>query len=214
MLRPLFAVAIPTAFLCGVANASVLWTVGPGAGHDFFSIDQAVNDARVQDGHSIQVLGGGYLGFDSGSKALRFEPGNSPGIVDVFGQMALRQNSSINFEIGGYNNGLGGGLPQFDQFIVTGSVDLEGGIEVTLIDGFMPVFGDSWALIQAGGTIDFSGVAMLPELSGGLSWNVQVVSGSSEFGPTGSSLVVSVVPTPGAAALVTLAGVLASRRRR
>jgi MYXO-CTERM domain-containing protein len=214
MLRPLFAVPISALVLSGAAHASVLWTVGPGAGHDFFSIDQAVNDSRVQDGHSIKVLGGGYLGFDSGNKALRFEPGNSPGIVDVFGQMALRQNSCINFEIGGYNSGLSGGLPQFDQFIVTGNVDLDGGIEVTLIDGFMPVFGDSWALIQAGGSIDFNGMAMLPELGGGLSWNVQVVSGSGEFGPSGSSLVATVVPTPGAAALVALAGVLASRRRR
>jgi hypothetical protein len=76
------------------------------------------------------------------------------------------------------------------------------------------VFGDSWALIQAGGTISFSGLTDLPQLDGGLSWNVQVVSGSSEFGPTGSSLVVSVVPTPGALALVALAGLITNRRRR
>ena len=214
MLRPLFAVAIPAAFLAGAAQASVIWTVGPTASHHFSSIDQAVNDSRVMDGHTIHVQGSGYINFDSGSKALRFEPGYSPGIVDVFGQMFLRANSTINFEIGGYSSGLSGGSPQFDQFIVTGNADLQGGIEITLVGGFTPVLGDSWALIQAGGSITFSGVSILPALGSGLSWNVQVVSGSGEFGPSGSSLVATVVPTPGAAALVALAGVLASRRRR
>jgi hypothetical protein len=68
--------------------------------------------------------------------------------------------------------------------------------------------------VQASGTINFSGLSNLPTLSGGLNWDVQVVSGSSEFGASGSSLVVSVVPAPGAAALVGLAGLATARRRR
>jgi len=218
--KTLMTGAVAAVAVAGAAQASVIWTVGPTASHHFSSIDQAVNDSSVMDGHTIHVQGSGYRSgysnFDSGSKALRFEPGNSPGIVDVFGQMFLRANSTINFEIGGYSSGLSvsGGSPQFDQFIVTGNADLQGGIKVTLVGGFTPVLGDSWALIQTGGSITFSGVSILPALGSGLSWNVQVVSGSGEFGPSGSSLVATVVPTPGAAALVALAGVLASRRRR
>lgn len=79
--------------------------------------------------------------------------------------------------------------------------------------GFSPVYGDSFKLIQAGGTISFTGVTSLPALSGGLSWDVQVVSGSDRFG-SGAMLVANVVPAPGAAALVGLAGLTLSRRRR
>lgn len=214
MLRSPSAVLLATLALAPLAHAGVTWTVGSDAGYDFYNIHTAVSDTRVQNGDSIRIFSGGYLGFDSGEKALRFEPGNSPGIVDVFGNMFLRENSSINFEIGGYNSGLSSGAPDFDQFIVTGNVNLVGNLEITLYNGFAPNLGDSWAIVQAGGTINYTGVTSFPTLSGGLSWNIAVVPGSGEFGGSGSSLVVSVVPTPGAAALVGLAGLIGSRRRQ
>jgi MYXO-CTERM domain-containing protein len=93
-------------------------------------------------------------------------------------------------------------------------VNYQGTLAVRLTNSFSPSLGDSWALIQSGGTITFSGLTSLPTLAGGLSWDVQVVSGSSEFGASGSSLVVSVVPAPSAAALVGLAGLVTTRRRR
>ena len=214
MLRSPSAVLLVTLSMVPAAHAGVVWTVGSGPMDHFYSINQAVTDNRVHDGDSIRIFSGGYIGFDSGEKSLRFEPGNSPGIVDVFGNMLLRQNSTINFEIGGYNSGLAAGVPEFDQFIVTGNVDLVGGIEITLYNGFTPNVGDSWALVQAGGTIAFSGSSVLPQLANGLSWNVQVVSGSQEFGSGGSSLIATVVPAPSAAALVGLAGLIGTRRRR
>jgi MYXO-CTERM domain-containing protein len=214
MLRSPSAVLLATLFAVPVAHAGVTWTVGSDANYDFYNIHTAVSDTRVQDGDSIRIFSGGYLGFDSGDKALRFEPGNSPGIVDVFGSMFLRQNSVINFEIGGYNSGLSGGAPDFDQFIVTGNVNLVGDLEITLFNGFSPNLGDSWAIVQSGGSIAYTGVTTFPQLGNGLSWNIQVVAGSSEFGGSGSSLIVSVVPTPGAAALIGLAGLIGSRRRR
>jgi MYXO-CTERM domain-containing protein len=128
--------------------------------------------------------------------------------------MFVRPNSTVNFEIGGFATGLNAGNPDFDQFIVTGDVNFQGTLGVRLINGFAPNLGDSWALIQSGGALNFTGLTSLPTLSGGLSWSVQVVSGSSEFGASGSSLIVSVVPAPSAAALVGLAGLATSRRRR
>jgi hypothetical protein len=204
---------ISTSVIASAASAG-FWTVGSGLGYDFTSVAEAMSDNRVQDGHTVQIFSGLYDGFDTGSKSLVFEPGNSPGIVNFVGDVRVRAGSQVNFELAGYDSGLGGGTPQFDQFIVAGNANYLGILGIRLLDGFMPVFGDSWALIQAGGTISFSGLTDLPQLDGGLSWNVQVVSGSSEFGPTGSSLVVSVVPTPGALALVALAGLITNRRRR
>ena len=214
MLRSPSAVLLVTLSMVPAAHAGVVWTVGSGPMDHFYSINQAVTDNRVHDGDSIRIFSGGYIGFDSGEKSLRFEPGNSPGIVDVFGNMLLRQNSTINFEIGGYNSGLSGGTPDFDQFIVAGNVLYEGALGIRLYNSFVPNLGDSWALIQASGSITFSGISDLPALANGLSWNLQVVPGSSEFGSGGSSLMATVVPAPSAAALVGLAGLVGGRRRR
>jgi MYXO-CTERM domain-containing protein len=214
MLRSLSAVSIATLALVAPASAD-LWTVGHGPDSHFYTVADAIGSLVVTDGDTIRVASGGYIGdFDTGDKVLTFEPGNSPGIVDVYGSMYVRPNSTVNFEIGGFADGLLAGSPDFDQFIVTGNVNYQGTLGVRLIDGFTPNLGDSWALIQSGGTITFSGLTSLPTLVGGLSWNVQVVSGSSAFGASGSSLIVSVVPAPGAVALIGLAGLATSRRRR
>jgi len=214
MLRPLSAVSLTVLALVSPASAG-LWTVGHGSHVDFYTVSDAIGSVVVANGDTIRVASGGYIGdFDTGDKLLTFEPGNSPGIVDVYGSMYVRPNSTVNFEIGGFNSGLASGYPDFDQFIVTGNVNFQGTLGVRLVNGFSPSLGDSWAIIQSGGTISFTGATTLPTLAGGLSWSVQVVSGSSEFGSSGSSLIVSVVPAPGAAALIGLAGLATARRRR
>jgi MYXO-CTERM domain-containing protein len=214
MLRPLAAVSLTSLAIASSASAG-LWVVGHGEDSHFYSVADAVGSVVVSDGDTIRVASGGYIGdFDTGDKFLTFEPGNSPGIVDVYGSMFVRPSSTVNFEIGGLNSGLISGPTEFDQFIVNGNVLYEGTLSVVLYGGYTPSLGNSWALIQASGTIDYTGISTLPALSGGLSWNVQVVTGSSEFGSSGSSLVVSVVPAPGAAALIGLAGLATSRRRR
>ena len=193
--------------------AADLWVVSNGQG-DFDSIAAALLDQRIRSGDTLRVLSGTYGGFDTGELSLTIEPGNSPGIVNFTDAVRVRSNSQVNFEIGGYNSGLSGGNPEFDQFIVAGNVNFEGRLGIRLINGFAPNFGDSWNLIQASGSINFSGLTDLPTLANGLNWSIQVVAGASEFGGSGNSLVASVVPAPGAAALVGLAGLIGSRRRR
>jgi hypothetical protein len=210
---PLSAAALTSLALVTSASAD-LWLVGHDADAHCYSVGDAVGSVIVTDGDTIRVASGGYIGdFDTGDKVLTFEPGNSPGIVDVFGSMYVRPNNTMNFEIGRFSPGLSSGSPDFDQFIVTGNVNDQGTLAVRLTNSLSPSLGDAWALIQSGGTIAFSGVTSLPTLAGGLSLAVQIVSGSSEFGASGSSLVVSVVPAPSAAALVGLAGLVTARRR-
>jgi len=211
MFRSLSIVSL--SLLASTNALAGIWTVGAG-NHDFFSVADAMGDGRVQDGDTIRIFSGSYVGFDTGDKLLTIEPGNSPGIVNFGGNVRVRSNSTVNFEIGGLNSGLVSGTPDFDQFIVNGNVSYEGTLGVVLYGGYTPSLGNSWALIQASGTISYSGLQNLPALAGGLSWDVQVVGGSSEFGASGSSLMVSVVPAPGAAALIGLAGLATARRRR
>ncbi|MFM7808618.1 MAG: hypothetical protein ACKPEA_11950 [Planctomycetota bacterium] len=211
MFRSLSIVSLS---LIAASNASAgVWVVGQSGPNDFYTVNDALGDVRVTDGDVLRILTGTYGGFDTGDKALTIEPGNSPGIVNIVGNMRVRPTSTVNFELAGYDNGHVSGVPQFDQFIVTGNVSYEGTLGIRLTGGFSPVYGDSFKLIQAGGTISFTGVTSLPALSGGLSWDVQVVSGSDRFG-SGAMLVANVVPAPGAAALVGLAGLATSRRRR
>lgn len=214
MLRPLSAVVLASITLTTTAFADV-WTVGHGGSSHFYTVADALGDVRVKDGDTIRIASGGYIGdMDFSDRALTIEPGNSPGIVDVYGNMSVGAASTINFEIGGLYDGLLTGTPEFDQFIVTGNTTFSGKLKVTLLSSFNPSLGDSFALIQSGGSLSFTGTTILPTLSGGLSWNIAVVAGSSEFGASGSSLVASVVPAPGAAALIGLAGLATNRRRR
>jgi MYXO-CTERM domain-containing protein len=211
MFRPL-ACAVLSLAASHSALAGV-WTVDQGGAHDFHTVADALGDIRVTDGDVLRILSGTYGGFDTGDKALTIEPGNSPGLVSIVGNMRVRPASTVNFEIAGYDNGIVSGVPQYDSFLVSGNVSYEGILAVRLTGGFAPVFGDSFKLIQSAGTISFTGTTNMPALAGGLSWNVQVVTGSEHYG-SGATLVASVVPAPGAAALIGLAGLVTTRRRR
>lgn len=212
MFRSLTAISI--AFAATSVASAGLWVVDRDGNHDFNSVQDAFGDVRLQDGDILRILTGTYGGFDTGDKVVTIEPGNSPGIVYLTGNSRVRASATTNFEIAGLNSGLTSGPVEFDQFIVSGNMNYEGTLGIRLTNGFAPAYGQSWALIQASGTIAFTGITTLPALQDGLSWNIQVVSGSSVFGSGGASLVASVVPAPGAAALVGLAGLATSRRRR
>jgi hypothetical protein len=69
-------------------------------------------------------------------------------------------------ELGGTSRG-----SQYDAIIASGSLGLDGALQVALIDGFSPALGNSfdlldWAIVS--GTFD---TLQLPTLTGGLSWD-------------------------------------------
>ncbi len=216
MLRSASLAAVSVLALSSLSLADV-WVVGnTGTGNDFYSVADAMGSGSISDGDTLRILSGQYGSFDTGNTAVRIEPGNSPGIIDVYGNMSVRHNSTVNFELSGLNSGLSVGDPQFDQFIVTGHVFFAGDIEISLFGGFIPSLGNSFALIQAGQSLSFTGiVTILPVLADGLSWDISVNPGvSSDSGLSGGySLVASVVPAPSAVALIGMAGLIVRRRR-
>lgn len=120
MFRSLSIVSLS---LLAASNASAgVWVVGQGGANDFYTVTDALGDIRVTDGDVLRILSGTYGGFDTGDKALTIEPGNSPGVVNIVGNMRVRPTSTVNFELSGYDNGWVSGTPQFDQFLVTGNV--------------------------------------------------------------------------------------------
>jgi T5SS/PEP-CTERM-associated repeat protein len=77
----------------------------------------------------------------------------------------------------------------FGQLQISGAAALAGTLEVSLLNGFMPMAGDAFQILTAGG--GRSGVfsnEILPALSGGLNWDVQYNPNSVVLSVIGAAL--------------------------
>ncbi|WP_145448519.1 beta strand repeat-containing protein, partial [Gimesia panareensis] len=139
----------------------------------------------VAPGGTIKIGSGTYTetvdttatGID---KSVTLAPGNSPGQVIINGDLILNADDTLDIEVNGATPGSG-----FDQFVVSGTVDL-GGAALNLIDGYDPVDGDEFTLIQNNGVNPVTGTFPgLPEgfeitdfLGSGLSAYITYVGGN------------------------------------
>ena len=199
------------------ANSAVVIN---GTGQSFSQISDAMNWITTSGGgstYTVHADNGRYGSFDQVDNS-NLTWGNSPGVIDIGGNMRVRSAAQMLFEIAGTSNvnAFTTGVVDYDTVLVTGNVSYEGTINVNLLSGFMPTLGNSFELIASSGSVAYTGTLNAPTLSAGLAWQVSV--GSSTFDPEydGQSLFLNVVavPAPGAAALIGLAGLVAGRRRR
>lgn len=130
-----------------------------------------------------------------------FSPGLSPAIVPVT-NVAFGPASTLLLEIGGLVPG-----SQHDQLTITGTLGLAGLLDVDLLNGFNPAFGDTFNVFN-GTTAGTFGTFSFPGLTPGLAWD------TSDLYTLGN-LKVTAAPEPTSAALLLLAsaGSLAVRRR-
>jgi len=127
------------------------------------------------------VIGNGGAAGVSVASGGTVSPGFSPGTITVQGPYTQATGGTYNAEIGGLTAGT-----QYDQ-IKAASASLNGTLNVSLINGFVPVAGNSFTILSgnAGLSGTFSTVN-LPGLPNGLNWTVK-------YGPT--SVVLSVGAT-------------------
>lgn len=92
--------------------------------------------------------GGGALTGDVNNVAATVSPGASPGILTIVGNYTQGANGTLNAEIGGTTPGT-----QYDQLIVTGNATLGGAFNASFLGGFVPVAGDTFNVVQAGGAV-------------------------------------------------------------
>ena len=102
-------------------------------------------------GTTLDILTGGVL---TGSRTIIGDvnnlagivmPGASPGTLTINGNYVQGSAGTLAAELGGSTAGT-----QYDQLIVTGTASLGGALDVTLVNGFLPVDGETFTVVQAG----------------------------------------------------------------
>jgi hypothetical protein len=73
-------------------------------------------------------------------------PGNSPGTLTINGNYTQTGTGRLEIEVGGTAAG------QYDRLIVTGTANLGGTLNTTLVNGFTPAPGDSFPVLQYTGS--------------------------------------------------------------
>ena len=201
-------------------------TVGPGGtlnGYQYGQISHAIAAAGAGDtinaaGRSVYGDNFRYDAFDleSGPEGLDLVWGNSPGVIEVGGNLRLGANSSMVFELTGTNNSraLTTGRVDYDTVLVYGNLTLNGLFDVTLGSTFTPSVGNRFELAATTGTIGCTGTLglhlSLPTLTAGQSWSTTIETGLLG----GELLFITVVPAPGATALLATAALIGNGRRR
>jgi hypothetical protein len=142
----------PTTFFDDVTNAGEI-RVSAGAMAVFFG----------------ELSGSGCTG--SGTVYLEgdLKPGSSPGIMGFGGNVIFGQGACLEMELGGSDNS-NPLAPQYDCLAVAGEIALGGDLDVTLLSGFTPKFGDEFTLIDGLALSGEFSSTSLPSLGGGLEW--------------------------------------------
>ncbi|MBN70646.1 MAG: hypothetical protein CME32_15365, partial [Gimesia sp.] len=155
-------------------------------------IQEAVE--KVTPGGTINIKSGTYAGNVDATatgidKSVTLAPGNSPGQVIINGDLILNADDTLDIDVNGATAGSG-----FDQFVVSGTVDL-GGAALNLIDGYDPVDGDVFTLIQNDGAGSVTGE--FPGLPEGYEFTNFLGSGLSAYltyvGGDGNDVVIHMV---------------------
>ena len=132
-------------------------------------------------------------------------PGSSPGTMNIEGDLNLTSDGHVLIEIAGNTPGL-----QYDVLNVSGAANLDGTLEIVLLDGFTPGDTDTFDFINALSFIGSFDNLILPTFGSGKTFALN-------FGPAGITAAVSAVPVPAALPLLASAllfGGVAARRTR
>ena len=122
-------------------------------------------NADIQNG---SLVGTGTLNANTVINDSIINPGNSTGSLNLNGNYTQTSTGTLDIEIGGTNIG------EFDQLVVRDTADLDGILNVTVLDSYTPTIGDRFEIITFG---DRTGEFInTPTLGNGLGWDLQFES--------------------------------------
>lgn len=94
-------------------------------------------------------------------------PGASPGTINVTGDYTQESTGVLAMEIGGTTPDT-----EHDQLLVSGTAALDGTLQVSLIESFIPSLGDSFTLMTYASQTGNFATENLPDLGPGLAWEL------------------------------------------
>ncbi|MDZ7616595.1 MAG: PEP-CTERM sorting domain-containing protein, partial [Patescibacteria group bacterium] len=124
-------------------------------------------------------------------------PGNSVGAATIFGDYTQAAAGTLQIEIAG----TGDGGTDFDLVEVYGNTLLDGWLEVSLLDSFVPELGDHFDVLHTSGTLGIANLRISGDPPSPIFgwWQVDTVLGP---GGEGLTLRLSAVPEPSSFVLV------------
>ena len=139
------------------SNYTGNWTISSGTLADNGAIAGAL---AVNSTGTLQGTGtiGGLVTVNSGGI---LSPGNSAGTITV-GSLTLNSGAQTNIELGGTTRG-----SQYDAILSSGNVNLGGTLHVSLINGFAPLAGNSFDILDWGTLSGTFSALQLPNLNNG-----------------------------------------------
>ncbi|WP_304439300.1 Calx-beta domain-containing protein, partial [Anabaena sp. 4-3] len=111
------------------------WTVNNG------SILQFSNNYTLQGG----TLTGSGTVIGNLSNLTQINPGDTIGTLRITGNYTQASSSTLNIELGGTSN--------YDRLDITGNASLSGNLNISLLNGFTPVLGDRYTILNFGGNL-------------------------------------------------------------
>lgn len=126
----------------------------------------------VRDGG--RLTGAGSIATGSGQIDGQVEnvsgivaPGNGIGTLAIEGRFANAPGGTLEFELGGPAAGT-----QYDRIEVDGLAALEGTLSVSLVNGFVPALGNSFAIIASDAVLGEFTSLSVPTLAANKMWQV------------------------------------------
>ena len=160
-------------------------------------------DATTIDNNGYFSLIGGTLNVDTFNGDLvntggTLGPGHSPGTTAINGDYSQGDFSTLLIEIAGTMAG-----SEYDVVDVSGYTSLDGVLRLDLLDGFAPVIGDSFVILQSANILGaFDGIYSPTALGEGLRWELDYSNiagiGFANGGNDFLTVQVSAVPIPAA----------------
>ena len=144
-----------------------------------------INNGKVTVNGSIAGLvnvnsagtlgGGGVIGGDMNNSGI-INPGNSPGLLTINGNLNLNSGGILQIEIDGFS------LGQFDQLQVGGVATLSGTLFITLPNNLNLQNGQRVAFLQAGDGIEGTFDSINSNFPGALRFSVVIGAPGADFG--------------------------------
>lgn len=157
--------------------------------------------------------------FDLVQAGGTLAPGSSPGMTTIYGNYTMGAAGALEIEINGLDQGDQGLVGDaedgigYDFVMVDGDASLAGSLNVLFLDGFYPVLGTHFDVLQTTGSLDITDLALNDDLAA-LTFGWWEMATMPGVGGEGSILRLSAVPEPTSLLLLGLALLLRCVRRR